>query len=471
MKQPAPVVFLLDVDNTLLDNDRVIADLRRHLTQAFGTESQERYWTIFEERRTQLGYTDYLGALQRYRDENPRDPHFLQISSYLVDYPFANRLYPGSLDVIEHLGAWGPTVILSDGDVIFQPRKVERSGLAEAVEGRVLIYIHKEQQLDDVEKHFPARRYVLVDDKLRLLTAIKEVWGSRLTTVFPRQGHYAHDPKVLAMYPPADITIEHIADLLRYDLPALLAAGQPHDRRPAAEAAKPEEIKKSAQEPHLRIMVVDVGGTHVKILSTGQETPREFVSGPSMKAKEMVSGVLKATEGWKYDVVSIGYPGPVLRGKPVAEPHNLGLGWVGFDFAAAFGCPVKLINDAAMQALGDYEGGKMLFLGLGTGLGSAMIVDGIVESMELGHLPYREGTYEDYIGLRGLERVGEKEWRDYVEDVVARLVAALEPDYVVLGGGNVHKLNKLPPSCRAGENTNAFRGGFSLWEKLKETSS
>jgi len=471
MKQPAPVVFLLDVDNTLLDNDRVIADLRRHLTQAFGTESQERYWAIFEERRTQLGYTDYLGALQRYRDENPRDPHFLQISSYLVDYPFANRLYPGSLDVIEHLSAWGPTVILSDGDVIFQPRKVERSGLAEAVEGRVLIYIHKEQQLDDVEKHFPARRYVLVDDKLRLLTAVKEVWGSRLTTVFPRQGHYAHDPTVLTMYPPADVTIEHIADLLRYDLPALLAAGQPHDRRPAAESVKPEEMKKSAQEPDLRIMVVDVGGTHVKILSTGQETPREFVSGPSMTAQEMVSGVLKATEDWKYDVVSIGYPGPVLRGKPVAEPHNLGPGWVGFDFAAAFGCPVKLINDAAMQALGDYEGGKMLFLGLGTGLGSAMIVDGIVESMELGHLPYGKGTYEDYIGLRGLERVGEKRWRDYVEDVVARLVAALEPDYVVLGGGNVHKLNKLPPSCRAGENTNAFRGGFRLWEKLKETSS
>jgi polyphosphate glucokinase len=209
----------------------------------------------------------------------------------------------------------------------------------------------------------------------------------------------------------------------------------------------------------------------VKILSTGQDTPREFVSGPSMTAQEMVSRVLKATEGWKYDVVSLGYPGPVLRGKPVAEPHNLGLGWVGFDFAAAFGCPVKLINDAAMQALGDYEGGKMLFLGLGTGLGSAMIVDGIVEPLELGHLPYRKGTYEDYIGLRGLERVGEKRWRDYVEDVVARLVAALEPDYVVLGGGNVHKLNKLPPSCLAGENTNAFRGGFSLWEKLKEASS
>jgi FMN phosphatase YigB (HAD superfamily) len=224
MTQPVPVVFLLDVDNTLLDNDRIVVDLRCHLMQAFRAECQERYWTIFEERRTQLGYADYLGALQRYRDENPHDPHFLKIGSYLLDYPFANRLYPGSLDVIGHLNAWGPTVILSDGDVIFQPRKVERSGLAEAVEGRILIYIHKEQQLDDVEKLFPAHRYVLVDDKLRILTAAKEVWGSRLTTVFPRQGHYARDPKVIKMYPPADIIIENIADLLRCDLPALLSA-------------------------------------------------------------------------------------------------------------------------------------------------------------------------------------------------------------------------------------------------------
>ena len=252
MKRPAPVVFLLDVDNTLLDNDRVIADLKRHLTQALGTECQERYWTIFEERRTQLGYTDYLGALQRYRDENPRDPHFLQISSYLVDYPFANRLYPGALDVIEQLAAWGPTVILSDGDVIFQPRKVERSGLAEAVQGRVLIYIHKEQQLDDVEKHFPARRYVMVDDKLRLLTAVKDVWGSRLTTVFPRQGHYAHDPKVLTMYPPADITIGHIADLLRYDLPALLAAPQSQARRRVRQAGGNQTDSKASPENHGR---------------------------------------------------------------------------------------------------------------------------------------------------------------------------------------------------------------------------
>jgi hypothetical protein len=228
MTQLAPVVFLLDVDNTLLDNDRIIADLKRHLTQAFGAERQERYWAIFEERRKELGYTDYLGALQRYRAENPHDPHFLQVSFYLLDYSFANRLYPGSLDVIEHLSTWGPTVILSDGDVIFQPRKVKRSWLYEAVKGRALIYIHKEEQLDDVEKRYPARHYVLVDDKLRILTAVKKVWGSRLTTVFPRQGHYAHDPEMLATYPPADITIEHIGDLLRYALPALLPPRQPN---------------------------------------------------------------------------------------------------------------------------------------------------------------------------------------------------------------------------------------------------
>jgi FMN phosphatase YigB (HAD superfamily) len=222
----APVVFLLDVDNTLLDNDRIIADLKSYMTKAFGTERQERYWTIFEERRNELGYADYLGALQRYRVENPRDPNFLEVSFYLLEYSFANRLYLGSLDVIEHLGAWGPTVILSDGDVIFQPRKVLRSGLYEAVKGRVLIYIHKEQQLDDVEKRYPARHYVLVDDKLRILTAAKKAWGSRLTTIFPRQGHYAHDPKILAAYPPPDITIDCIGDLVHYDLPIMLHAGQ-----------------------------------------------------------------------------------------------------------------------------------------------------------------------------------------------------------------------------------------------------
>jgi FMN phosphatase YigB (HAD superfamily) len=222
MTQTASVVFLLDVDNTLLDNDWIVADLKRYLTQAFGVERQERYWVIFENLRAELGYADYLGALQRYRVENPHDPQLLQLSHYLLDYPFADRLLPDALGVIKHLGAWGLTVILSDGDVVFQPRKVERSGLFEAVESRVLIYIHKEKELDDVEKLYPARHYVLVDDKLRILTEAKKVWGSRLTTIFPRQGHYASDPKTLATYPPADITIERIGDLLRYDLPALL---------------------------------------------------------------------------------------------------------------------------------------------------------------------------------------------------------------------------------------------------------
>jgi len=212
----SPIVFLLDVDNTLIDNDRVAADLKRHLTREVGAERQERYWAIFEALRAELGYADYLGALQRYRIEHPRDPHLLAVSSFLVNYPFANRLYPESLDVIDHLAAWGPTVILSDGDVVFQPRKVERSGLFDAVEGRVLIYIHKEQELDDVERRFPAEHYVLVDDKIRLLTAVKKVWGERLTTVFPRQGHYAHAADV-ATYPPADITVERIGELLRYD--------------------------------------------------------------------------------------------------------------------------------------------------------------------------------------------------------------------------------------------------------------
>ncbi len=226
MTQPAPIVFLLDVDNTVLDNDRIIADLKVYLTHTFGDECQERYWTIFEKWRAELGYADYLGALQRYRAENLRDPDFLQVSFFLLDYPFAERLYPDALNVIKHLSTWGPTVILSDGDVVFQPRKVKRSGLFDAVEGRVRIYIHKERELDDVEKHYPARHYVLIDDKLRILTAVKKVWGDRLTTVFPRQGHYAHDLESLAAYPPANITIERIGDLLRYDLPALLAVGQ-----------------------------------------------------------------------------------------------------------------------------------------------------------------------------------------------------------------------------------------------------
>lgn len=210
----ADVVFLFDVDNTLLDNDRVTADLRAHLTREVGEERQRRYWAIFEELRGELGYADYLGALQRYRVEHPRDPHLLTVSRYLLDYPFANRLYPGSLDAIEHVRPWGRPVILSDGDVVFQPRKVERSGLMEAMRGDVLIYVHKERELDDVEARYPARHYVMIDDKLRLLTAIKAVWGARVTTVFPRQGHYALDPEVLAAHPPADVTIERIGELV-----------------------------------------------------------------------------------------------------------------------------------------------------------------------------------------------------------------------------------------------------------------
>jgi hypothetical protein len=218
-------VFLLDVDNTLIDNDRVSEDLRRYLTREVGVERQERYWAIFECLRAELGYADYLGALQRYRVEHPRDPHLLAVSSFLVNYPFANRLYPESLDVLEHLAAWGPTVILSDGDVVFQPRKVECSGLFAAVGGRVLIYIHKERELDDVEARYPADHYVLVDDKIRILDAAKRVWGARLTTVFPRQGRYAHAADV-ATYPPADVMVERIGDLLRYDLPTLLGAAR-----------------------------------------------------------------------------------------------------------------------------------------------------------------------------------------------------------------------------------------------------
>jgi FMN phosphatase YigB (HAD superfamily) len=219
------VVFLLDVDNTLLDNDRVVADLMCHLEREVGHERQQRYWVIFEELRVELGYADYLGALQRYRVEYPRDPHLLTVSHFLINYPFANRLFPNSLDVVDRFKEWGPTVILSDGDVVFQPRKIERSGLLEAVDKNVLIYVHKELELEDVESRYPAEHYVLVDDKLRILTAIKNVWGRRATTVFPRQGHYAHDPMVLAKYPPADVSIERIGDLLDYDLQALLKAG------------------------------------------------------------------------------------------------------------------------------------------------------------------------------------------------------------------------------------------------------
>jgi FMN phosphatase YigB (HAD superfamily) len=223
---PSPLVFLVDVDNTLLDNDRIQADLKRHLEREFGADCRDRYWTILEDLFKELGYRDYLGALQRYRVEHPRDIHLLAMSSYLVDYPFANRLYPGSLDVLERFREWGRTVILSDGDVVFQPRKVERAGIFEAVDGHVLIYIHKEEELDDVAQRYPAEHYVLVDDKPRILTAVKEVWGGRVTTVLPRQGQFAHAPDI-ASYPPADLTVERIGDLLTYDLAPLLAGKRP----------------------------------------------------------------------------------------------------------------------------------------------------------------------------------------------------------------------------------------------------
>jgi FMN phosphatase YigB (HAD superfamily) len=215
-----PIVFLVDVDNTLLDNDRIQDDLKRHLEREFGVASRDRYWAILEALFVELGYRDYLGALQRYRTEHPRDVHLMTMSSYLVDYPFANRLYPGALDVVERFRTWGPTVILTDGDVVFQPRKVERSGILEAVDGHVLIYIHKEEALDDVERRYPAQHYVVVDDKPRILAALKEAWGERVTTVFPRQGQYARDAKA---YRPADLTVERIGDLLTHNFPELLS--------------------------------------------------------------------------------------------------------------------------------------------------------------------------------------------------------------------------------------------------------
>ena len=215
------IVLLFDVDNTLLDNDRVAGDLKRHLIKVVGNDRAGRYWQLFEDLRTELGYADYLGALQRYRIENPRDPNLLEVSHFMINYPFANRLYPESLDAVEHAREFGLPVILSDGDVVFQPRKIDRSGLGEAFNGEVLIYIHKEEELADVEAKYPARHYVMVDDKVRILSAIKKSWGTRVTTVFPRQGQYAHDAKLLSALPPADVTIERIGDLLHYDLPWL----------------------------------------------------------------------------------------------------------------------------------------------------------------------------------------------------------------------------------------------------------
>jgi FMN phosphatase YigB (HAD superfamily) len=220
-RRSAPLVFLVDVDNTLLDNDRLIADLMNHLEREYGTESRTRYAQILEDVRARLGYVDYLGALQQYRSEHVEDTRLLAMSSFLVDYPFASRLYPDALRVLEHLGRWGETVILSDGDVVFQPRKVHRSGLWEAVDGRVLIYIHKEQMLASVAHKFPARRYVMIDDKINLLHAIKTAWGERVTTILPRQGHYAHDARLLASHPPPDVTVERIGDLLQQDFTAL----------------------------------------------------------------------------------------------------------------------------------------------------------------------------------------------------------------------------------------------------------
>jgi len=214
----------------------------------------------------------------------------------------------------------------------------------------------------------------------------------------------------------------------------------------------------------MNVLAIDTGGTHVKILATGERSHREFSSGPTLTAKRMVSAVKKLAGDWKYDVVSIGYPGLVVHGRPVLEPHNLGPGWVGFDFAAAFERPVKVVYDAAMQALGSYKHGKMLFLGLGTGLGSAMVVDGFVVPMELAHLPYKKAIYDDYVGIRGLKKHGKQRWCRLVVDVVERLTAALEPDDVVLGGGNVNNLKELPQGCRAGDNANALLGGFRLWE-------
>ncbi|HWF60428.1 MAG TPA: ROK family protein [Nitrospira sp.] len=230
-------------------------------------------------------------------------------------------------------------------------------------------------------------------------------------------------------------------------------------------AGRVKDNSEASRRSH-KVLVIDVGGTHVKILTTGKRTPRKVASGPDMTARDMVEGVRKLAVDWSYDVVALGYPGAVRAGRPAVEPKNLGKGWIGFDFEKAFGCPVKVINDAAMQALGSYDGGRMLFLGLGTGLGSALITDGVLVPMELAHLRYRKGrTYEDYVGLRGLKRFGKKKWRRYVMDIVTALKHALQADHVVLGGGNAKRLNRLPKDARLGDNEHAFAGGFRLWEE------
>jgi len=221
------MVFLIDVDNTLIDNDGIQQDLKDHLERDYGLASRVRYWKILEDLFDELGYRDYLGALQRYRVEHPRQVELLAMSSFLIDYPFAKRLFPGSLELLKRMRASGPTVILSDGDVVFQPHKVERAGLWNAVDGHVLIYIHKEEALDDVERRYPAEHYVLVDDKLRILEAVKQFWGARVTTVFPRQGSYANDPQVVKAFPPADMTIEHIGDLLDCNVPPFCITSHP----------------------------------------------------------------------------------------------------------------------------------------------------------------------------------------------------------------------------------------------------
>jgi predicted NBD/HSP70 family sugar kinase len=230
---------------------------------------------------------------------------------------------------------------------------------------------------------------------------------------------------------------------------------------------------KSTSAPNSpKVLVIDVGGTNVKMLATGQKQPLKIPSGPTLTPSKMVGIVKQAAQDWKFDCISLGYPGPIINGHPLREPHNLGPGWVGFNFTNAFGCPVKMINDAAMQALGSYQGGRMLFLGLGTGLGSAMIADGVLEPMELAHLIYKHGkTYEDYLGLRGLVRLGKKRWRRHVAKVAEKLKTALEADYIVLGGGNSKKLKELPPGTRLGSNENAFIGGFRIWGKESENSS